>query len=123
MTIGDDRHATIQRVFLLIQRDQCFTIFGRANSQRVTGDLLHVICMQRTAQINHHIIGDIHQRADRPLANRSQTLRHPSGARPIRQPTERRASHPRTERGCLWCDGPIHWAVKRTFMRRKINIL
>ncbi len=77
--ITDHQHGVIEGIGLLIEGFHLLTIMGQTDGQGIALDPVDVIGVQGAAQINHDVVGDIHQRGNRPLAHRGQTLLHPGG--------------------------------------------
>ena len=80
--IGDHRHAGVQRVFLAVQ-GQTHLALARRPRHHIPAQLRQIIGMRRATIGQHHVIGDVHQRADRPLPRAGQPIRQPLRARPI----------------------------------------
>ena len=94
--ITDGDHAGFHLIGLFVQRGESLTAICLPHNQLTTMDLVHVIGVERASQIKHHIVGDIDKRADRALANGSQSARHPVRAWPVGHITKGNAGDQRT---------------------------
>jgi hypothetical protein len=61
-----------------VEQLERFALLAPAHIQ-AAADLVQIEDMAGTAQLEHHIVGDVHQRADRALAAARQTVHHPLG--------------------------------------------
>ncbi len=86
--VGDHRHRRIERIFLLVERQHLLAVAGTAGDERLV-ELGHVIGMARAAEVEHHVIGDVDNRGDRPLAGALQPALHPLGGAAVGQPADR----------------------------------
>ena len=80
--IGDDGHRFVDRVGLAIERQHLLAAAPLARDEAALQGR-HVIDMQRAAKVDHDVVGDVDQRADRLLADGLQAASHPFGRRAI----------------------------------------
>ena len=76
IVIGDHRHALVQRIFIVVEREHGLARLRLARHQTAI-ELGDIIDMQWPPMVQHHIIGNIHQRVDRLLSGRFQPRLHP----------------------------------------------
>ena len=81
--IRNHGHAGAKRVGLAVER-QHFLAISRAPRHHRAGQLGQVIDMRRATERQHHVVGDVDQRADRLLPRRNQPLLHPFGRSAVR---------------------------------------
>ncbi len=74
--VGDHGHARGQATGPAVQRDDFLAFPGRARDQ-AAGQFRTVVDVQGAAEIDHHVIGDVDQCADRFLPDRGQAAAHP----------------------------------------------
>ena len=80
--VGDDGHRLGQGVALAVEREHLFAVLRLARDE-AAAELRAVIDVQRAAEIEHHVIGDVDQGRDRALADCQQAAAHPFGRFPI----------------------------------------
>ena len=59
--ITDHQHIRHIIIGFFIQGEDLLPFTGKPQDQLITCHLIRIICMERTAQINHHIIGDVNK--------------------------------------------------------------
>src|ERR1051326_3975335 len=85
--VGDHRHGGIETIAAAIEGQDLLALARHAHGE-IARELLRIEHMQRPAQIEGYIIGDIDQRRDRPEANGGQAMLQPARAGPVPEPTE-----------------------------------
>ena len=87
MLVADDDHFRVEGVLAAIKRQVFFARLGLADND-IAIDLVGVIGVQRPADVDHHIVGDIDQRRDRPQTDGDQAVLHPLRAGTVFDPPE-----------------------------------
>ena len=78
MVIGDHAHFCVHRNGGAVEQFELFAWFAPAHLQ-ATVDLVQIKNVRRPAELEHHIVGDVHQRRNAALAATGQTVHHPAG--------------------------------------------
>ena len=76
--VGDHRHRLGKAVGLAVECDDLLARRRLARDEPAR-ELGAVIDVERPPEIEHHVIGDVDQRRDRPLADRGEAAAHPLG--------------------------------------------
>ena len=74
--IGNHANLVVHRDGVAIQQFELFTRLAPAHVQRAT-DLVQIEDMAWAAQLEHHVVGNVHQRRHTALAATGQTVHHP----------------------------------------------
>ena len=90
LVVGDDGHEWLKDIFLLVEREHCFA-FARGTRGEAAGQLRDVIRVGRPAEVQHYVIGDVHECRDRSLAGGLEASLHPLGRRAVLHPANRAA--------------------------------
>jgi len=78
--IRDEQGIGAQADLLAVQQNQLFTLFRHPHADARV-DLGQIEGMQRLPQLEHHIVGDIHDRIDAADIRAAQALHHPQRCR------------------------------------------
>ncbi len=81
IAVGDDEHLGRQRPLLPVERRQRLAGPRRADAQRRAGERVEVERMQRMAELEQHVVGDVDDVADRADAGGGEPLRTTRRAR------------------------------------------
>ena len=92
LAIGDDEHLLVELALDVIDRHQSFPRARPADDDLASGNRVGVIGMHRLPELVHHVVRDVHHRADRPHPGRDQPALHPVRRRSVRH--VRRTSGP-----------------------------
>ena len=84
--IGDHQHSAVERAPLVVQGLELLAVPGAAHHDRPVRNRVGVVRMHRLAQLVHHVVGDVHHRADRPHPGGQQAALHPRWRRPVHAP-------------------------------------
>ena len=77
--IADDQIVGVEGKFLLVQRDDLFTLVGAAHINGAAGDLVQVKSVHGLTHLQQGVVGDIHHVADGAQTAQSQMAPHPAG--------------------------------------------
>ena len=108
--IGDGAVLGGDGVVAAVQRAERLAAAG-PQRQHVAGELRHVEHVQRAAEVDGEEVGDVHQRVDRPQADRRQPILQPLRARSVAQVADGAAEDPGAGLGPV--DLPARAAAKR----------
>ena len=76
IVVGDDEELAIERHFAFVEQFQGFAGARVAHDDRAVQGV-GIEGMQRLAEFEHHVVGDVHERADRTQAGTLEALAHP----------------------------------------------
>ena len=91
----------------VIDRHQSFPRARPADDDLASGDRVGVIGMHRLPELVHHVVRDVHHRADRPHPGRDQPALHPVRRRSVRHALEPARREPWIEIGFLDADADV----------------
>ena len=74
--VGDDEVLGRQRAVVAVERGEALALGGAADADR-SGELVGVVPVDRAAELEHHVVGDVDGQRDRTLAEQHQPARHP----------------------------------------------
>ncbi len=78
--VGDDQHFRIERTVHSVQRRQALARPRAANHQRLAVEPIEIERVHRLADLQHHVVRDVDDVADRPNARRFEALGEPGAA-------------------------------------------
>ena len=79
--VRDHERALGQDTLDVVQRADRFVATRRTSDQDAAAQLPMVVRMERLSQLEHHVVGDIHDVVDRPHARRDEARLHPGRRR------------------------------------------
>ena len=79
LVVGDHAHGVVQRHGVAVEQLELFARLAPAHVQGRAGNLVGVEDVRRLAQLEHHVVGDVHQGRHAALAAARQTVHHPGG--------------------------------------------
>ena len=118
LAIGDDEHLVVELALDVIDRHQCLPLARPADDDLASGNRVGVIGMHRLAELMHHVVRDVHHRADRPHPGRDQPALHPVRRRSVRHAVEPARREPWIELRLPRC-GRWTWPAARHRPRRR----
>src|ERR1022692_681616 len=80
LLVGDKEEIGFERELLAVQQRQRFTVLGKAHDQ-IALEYALIIGMQRLPELQHHVVGHVDHRRDRPDAAALEALFHPHRSR------------------------------------------
>ena len=92
LRIGDHRDRRVERVALAVEGRHALARARQADGE-IARELVGVEDVERAAQIEGHVIGDVDEGRDRPEADRTQALLEPARARPVLDLAESAPGH------------------------------
>ena len=99
VAIADDDALGVERALDPVERRHTLTLGGRPHDDLAPGHLVEVEGVQRLAGQQHHVVGDVDDVVDRPLAGGDQAGLEPERRWADRDVDERARREPRTEIG------------------------
>ena len=75
--ITDEHRVRVQHALLAVEGRDPLAVPGPADIDRGAGDLVEVVGVHRLAEQHHHVVGDVDDVVDRPLADRRQACLQP----------------------------------------------
>ena len=101
--VGDQQVFGVERAGLVVQRDQLLARVGAADDD-AAGQLVQVVAVDRLAELEHHVVGDVDDERDRADAGELEPGDHPRRGRPgavdAADDARRRTRSRRRGRGC-----------------------
>ena len=74
--VGDAQHLRVDLDLLLVQQQHVLALAAPAHVDPPR-ELVEVVDVQRPAELEHHVVGDVDQRRDRALPGALQPRAHP----------------------------------------------
>ena len=93
--VVDHHHLAVERARLAVEGLDLLAVACTPHRERRSCDPVEVECVQRLPGQEHHVVGDVHDVVDRPLAGRGQAGLQPCGRLADRDVLQ----HPRGEAG------------------------
>ena len=90
--VGDDEVLGRERAVVAVEGGEVLPRGGAADADRA-GELVGVVAVDRAAELEHHVVGDVDGQRDRALAEQHQASGHPVGCRRGRVEAGDRAGH------------------------------
>jgi hypothetical protein len=75
--VVDHQHVVVQRAGLVVERGELLAVIGATDDQQAVGDAAEVEGVQRAADEQHHVVGDVDDVVDRALASGHQARLQP----------------------------------------------
>ena len=97
VVVGDDAHRLVDRIGLAVEREEAFAAAATAHHEVALhlGGVEHV---QRPVAVERHVVGDVHQRVDRLLADRLEASAQPLGRLAVPDPAHQAQGEERRQR-------------------------
>ena len=83
--VADEHRVVVEHVLLAVERHEPLALTRAANVQRRPGQPIEVVGVHRLAERQHHVVGDVDDVVDRPLARRDQARLQPQRRGPDRR--------------------------------------
>jgi hypothetical protein len=101
LPVGDDEHPLVQAPLDVVDRLQRLAGTRPTHDDLSGGDRIRVVGMLWLSELVHHVVRDVHHRADRAHSRRDEPALHPVRRRPVVDVIEPQRGEARAEPGLL----------------------